>query len=65
MIQDKPDKTNWWKCSLCGYTIQKDVPPVKCPGCKQTCMFTDVTCYTPECGGTGNSNSKWKSGDKS
>ncbi len=43
--------SSWWKCSLCGFTIQAKVPPEKCPSCLHTCAFSDVTCYHPECGG--------------
>lgn len=45
-----------WKCSNCGYTFQRDAtetPPETCPSCKQKCQFLNVTCYTPECGMTG------------
>ncbi len=45
---------SWWECSECGYTLQASVPPEKCPGCKITCAFNDVTCYTPDCGGSVN-----------
>jgi rubrerythrin len=43
-----------WKCGKCGRTVQASNPPEKCPGCDEVCDFKDVTCYTPECGGTGN-----------
>ena len=43
----------WWKCSECGYTFQEKKPPKDCPACKQSCSFTDVSCYTPDCGGPG------------
>jgi rubredoxin len=54
MKKDKKQTGAWWKCSLCGYTLQAAAPPEACPGCEQACSFTDVTCYTPECGGPGN-----------
>lgn len=38
-----------WKCSNCGYTLSRQVPPQQCPSCKEKCEFLDVTCYTPEC----------------
>jgi rubredoxin len=44
---------NTWKCSHCGNTIVQDVPPQVCPVCKQTCEFSNVTCYQPDCGFTG------------
>jgi len=43
-----------WQCSNCGYTFGADAVPGQCPSCKQTCTFTDVTCYIPDCGGSGN-----------
>jgi rubredoxin len=44
---------NTWKCSKCGYTVETDAPPEKCPACRETCEFLNVTCYIPECGLTG------------
>jgi len=44
---------NTWKCSKCGYTVQTDPPPEKCPACREKCEFLNVTCYIPECGLTG------------
>jgi rubredoxin len=38
-----------WKCKNCGYTLEKDKPPEKCPSCKEKCEFLDNTCYTPDC----------------
>ena len=47
----------WWKCTLCGYLFRAPPPPpAKCPDCKETCTFMDVTCYTPECGGPESGN---------
>jgi CRP-like cAMP-binding protein len=43
-----------WMCSKCGYYLQGTEPPNKCPGCNQYCVFQDVTCYRPECGGENN-----------
>jgi rubrerythrin len=42
-----------WKCGKCGNTIQAPTPPEICPSCKEKCLFKDVTCYTPDCGGPG------------
>jgi rubredoxin len=42
-----------WKCQKCGYRLEADSPPEKCPGCMEKCEFVDVTCYTPECAGPG------------
>ena len=47
---------NSWKCNQCGYILQAEVPPGKCPACQQDCTFIDITCYTPECGGPGSGN---------
>lgn len=44
----------FWKCSNCGTTIQEAAAPETCPSCKQNCEFSDVTCYSPDCGGPGN-----------
>ena len=49
----------WWKCNSCGYRFQEIIDkgtPETCPSCKETCTFTDVTCYTPECGGPESGN---------
>lgn len=43
-----------WMCVNCGYYLQGNEPPKKCPGCNQVCIFNDVTCYRPECGGERN-----------
>ncbi len=43
-----------WMCGGCGYYVSAPVPPKRCPGCSATCVFRDVTCYRPECGGEGN-----------
>ncbi len=43
-----------WMCANCGYYLQADTPPDRCPGCNQVCAFNDVTCYRPECGGEKN-----------
>ncbi len=43
-----------WKCSNCSYTFGAETVPDRCPSCKQTCTFSDVTCYIPDCGGPGN-----------
>ncbi len=42
-----------WKCQKCGYTLEADAPPEKCPSCKEKCEFLDNTCYTPDCQGDG------------
>ncbi len=64
MARDKQKNESWWKCSICGYTLQASVPPGSCPSCKETCAFTDVTCYTPECGGTDNIDPRLVGGDR-
>jgi rubrerythrin len=43
----------FWKCGKCGNTVQCAAPPETCPSCKEKCIFKDVTCYTPDCGGPG------------
>jgi len=42
-----------WRCNNCGYTLTGANPPEVCPGCNQNCLFVNITCYTPECGGPG------------
>ncbi len=42
-----------WKCSKCGYAIDKNIPPEECPSCKEKCEFVDNSCYTPDCGYKG------------
>ena len=45
---------NTWKCVKCGYTFTATPPPpTNCPSCKEKCEFVDVSCYTPDCAGTG------------
>ncbi len=43
----------YWKCGNCGFLITAATPPAVCPECGERCEFKNVTCYTPECGGTG------------
>ena len=43
-----------WMCSECGYQMDSEAPPETCPSCDKTCVFNDVTCYIPECGGERN-----------
>ena len=49
---------SWWMCSDCDYVLEADTPPETCPNCKKKCIFSDVTCYTPECGGYGQLDAK-------
>ncbi len=49
---------NWWMCSECDYVLQAELPPGKCPNCHVECIFSDVTCYIPQCGGPGRLNMK-------
>lgn len=42
-----------WKCSNCGYNIDGPAPPEQCPSCNEKCHFVDVSCYIPDCGGSG------------
>ena len=43
-----------WMCTTCGYYLQAPTPPDRCPSCLQPCVFNDITCYRPECGGEQN-----------
>ncbi len=49
---------NWWMCSECDYVFEADTPPESCPECHKKCVFSEVTCYIPECGGTGKLDKK-------
>jgi len=42
----------YWKCSSCGFLITAIKPPDMYPECNGVCNFIDVTCYSPDCGGT-------------
>jgi rubredoxin len=43
-----------WMCTACGYYLQSLAPPQRCPSCETCCVFNNVTCYRPECGGEDN-----------
>lgn len=43
----------FWKCDKCGNTVQMEAPPEICPSCSERCLFKNVSCYTPDCGGPG------------
>jgi superoxide reductase len=43
----------YWMCDKCNFVIEAPKPPDPCPGCQIKCSFSDVTCYTPDCGGQG------------
>ena len=49
---------SWWICSHCDYVLQAETPPAECPQCKKKCLFSDVTCYIPECGGANNPDTR-------
>ena len=48
----------YWKCGNCKFIFTAERPPAACPECKEKCDFLNVTCYTPECGGPGNIDSR-------
>ena len=48
----------YWMCEKCSFVIEAPKPPDPCPSCKLKCVFSDVTCYTPECGGIGSLDSR-------
>jgi CRP-like cAMP-binding protein/rubredoxin len=54
ILQERGHEMTHWMCVQCGYYLQAKMPPSKCPSCNQTCVFNDVTCYRPECGGESN-----------
>lgn len=47
-----------WKCGSCDFTFTAPTPPKECPECKEKCDFKNITCYTPDCGGPGNVDSR-------
>jgi len=36
-----------WMCSNCGYYSEWTSPPDRCPACKESCTFSNVTSYGP------------------
>lgn len=40
----------YWMCDKCSFVIEAPAPPDPCPSCHIKCVFSDVTCYTPDCG---------------
>jgi rubredoxin len=46
-----------WMCTTCGYYLQAPAPPERCPSCSRACVFNDITCRRPECGGEQNIDS--------
>ena len=38
---------NRWRCGNCGCRLEADVPPERCPGCRQSCEFIDDNPYVP------------------
>ena len=44
----------FWKCEKCDHIVTAAAPPETCPACNKKCLFRNVTCYVPECGGPGN-----------
>jgi superoxide reductase len=49
---------SYWMCDKCSFVIEAPRPPDPCPSCHVKCVFSDVTCYTPECGGIGSLDSR-------
>jgi len=43
----------YWRCSACGFLITAEAPPSVCPECAENCVFVNVNCYSPDCGGPG------------
>ncbi len=39
--------SNRWRCGSCGYRLEADEPPERCPGCKEACDFIDDSRYVP------------------
>ena len=49
---------SYWECGNCKRIVTAKAPPQSCPACKEKCDFKNVTCYTPECGGPANIDSR-------
>lgn len=47
-----------WKCGSCAFTFTAASLPEECPECREKCDFKNITCYTPDCGGPGNIDSR-------
>ena len=47
-----------WKCGNCSFTFTAATLPEECPECSEKCDFKNITCYTPDCGGPGNIDSR-------
>ncbi len=47
-----------WKCGNCSFSFTSATLPEECPDCKEKCDFKNITCYTPDCGGPGNIDSR-------
>ena len=43
-----------WMCTTCGYYLQGPAAPERCPSCSRICIFNDITCRRPDCGGEQN-----------
>jgi hypothetical protein len=41
---------NQWMCNNCGFYFEGAVPPDCCPGCKEICVFNNVSNYLPDAG---------------
>ncbi len=40
-----------WRCGSCGYRFDGEVPPERCPGCREACDFIDDSRYVPSAEG--------------
>ena len=47
---------SYWMCTVCDYVFESEAPTEECPSCGGKCVFADVSCYIPECGGPDNLN---------
>ncbi len=39
-----------WMCTNCGYYFEGITPPDRCPDCKESCAFNNVSSYRPDIG---------------
>lgn len=41
-------KQSWWLCYECDHVLKAVNPPEKCPKCKKSDQFADITRYVPD-----------------
>ena len=54
----KEEAIHYWICDQGNDVFEADTLPDTCLGCHAKCIFMNVSCYTPDCGGLGYYNQK-------